>query len=308
MQSLIDEQRSGVMSRFRSVVHVLQWLVIGLGLIGLPMPLLMAIEDEENKPGFVDINLPDDPTHLLTITTVQPELKRVVYKSIWLLIISGMILTFVGLVCRAGTIFSCIVCGLVSGLIVMSGIASAFCNLMPWHYGPQIQGPDGRIYYVMESSFWQGQTLVLARLEHETSLRRTSRVLVETNGDSPRTWQTIIRPATANDDGVLAAAISPTGLLCGFRYDDHCFFAYDLNAEKRYGRNNIRGVSPFVLLSADTPLHEPDVERVAKRIREYDGKWRDNGIPKIGQLEDGLNHPNPAVKAVAKRLLEIPRQ
>jgi hypothetical protein len=274
----------------------------------LPIPHLVAIEDAETQVGFVDINLPDDPTHYLTITTVQPELKHAVHSSLLVLIVSGIILPLVGLVCRAGTTLSCIACIVVSVAIVISCCAGAIHNLAPWQYGPPIQGPDGRIYYVMESSFLQGQTLVLARLEHETSLQRTSRVLVETNGDSPQTWQTIIRPATANDDGVLAAAISPTGLVCGFRYDDHCFFAYDLNAEKRYGRNNIRDVSPFVLLSADTPLHEPDVERVAKRIREYDGKWRDNGIPKIGQLEDGLNHPNPAVNAVAKRLLEIPRR
>jgi hypothetical protein len=308
MQSQIDERRVGIMSRFRFVVHVLQWIVIGLGLVSLPIPLLVAIEDAETQVGFVDMNLADDPTHYLTITTVQPELKHVGYNSLLVLIVSGIILSLVGLVCRAGTILSCIACIVVSVAIVFSCCAGSIRNLAPWQYGPPIQGPDGRIYYVMESSFWQGQTLVLAGLEHETSLQRTSRVLVETNGDSPQTWQTILRPATANDDGVLAAAISPTGLLCGFRYDDHCFFAYDLNAEKRYGRNNIRNVSPFVLLSADTPLHEPDVERVAKRIREFDGKWRDNGIPKIGQLEDGLHHPNPAVNAVAKRLLDIPRQ
>ena len=308
MPSLIDEQRMRTMSRFRSIVHVLQRIVIGLGFVSLPFPLLIAIEDAETEVGFVDINLPDDPTRHLTITTVRPELKHVVHSSLLLLILSGIILPLVGVVCRAGTIRSCIACIAVSVALVISCCAGVIYNLAPWQYGPPIQGPDGRIYYVMESSFLQGQTLVLARLEHETSFQRTSRVLVETNGDSPRTWQTIIRPATANDDGVLAAAISPTGLLCGFRYEDHCFFAYDLNAEKRYGRNNIRNVSPFVLLSADTPLHEPDVERVAKRIREYDGKWRDNGIPKIGQLEDGLKHPSPAVNAVAKRLLEIPRR
>src|SRR5262249_14401218 len=161
----------------------------GLGLVSLPMPLLMAIEDAETGAGFVDINLPDDPTHYLTVTTVQPEVKHVVDRSLLVLIVSGMILTVVGVVCRAGTLLSRTACGLVSGAIVMSYCAGAFHNLTPWYYGPPIQGPDGEIYYVMESSFLQGQTLVLARLERETSLQRTSRVLVETNGDSPQSWQ-----------------------------------------------------------------------------------------------------------------------
>lgn len=308
MQLSIDERRVGVMSRFRSVVHVLQWIVIGLGLVCLPIPLVMAIDDVETKVGFVDINLPDDPTYHLTITTVQPELKRMVHSSLQVLIVSGIILALVGVAFRAGTTLSSIACILVSVAIVMSCCGGAIYNLAPWHYGPSIQGPNGQIYYVMESSFLQGQSLVLAKLEQQTWLTKTSRALVETNGDSPQSWQTIVRPATSNDDGGLTAAISPTGLLCGFRYHDRCFFAFDLNAETRYGRNGIRGVSPFVLLDADTPLHEPDVERIAKRIRDHEPQWSNNGIPKIEQLENGLNHPNPAVKAVAKRLLDIPRR
>lgn len=308
MQSLNDSRQPGVMSRFRSVVHVLQWLVLGLGLISLPLPLLMAIEHAETKAGFVDVNLPDDPPYYLTITTVQPELKQVVHSSLLILVVSGMMLTLAGVVCRAGTIRSRIACVFVSIAIVLSSCAGAFYNLAPWQYGPAIQGPDGQIYYVMESSFLQGQTLVLARLERRNWLQQTSRVLVETNGDSPQSWQTIVRPATSNDDGALTAAVSPTGLLCGFRYHDHCFFAFDLNAGTRYGRNGIKGMSPFVLLDADTPLHEPDIERIAKRIREYDPQWSDNGIPKIGQLKDGLIHPNLAIQALAKRWLEIPRR
>lgn len=293
------------MSRFRYVVHVAQWLVIALGLMSLPMPFLVAIEELETEAGFVDINHPDDPPHLLTITTVEPEIKFAVYRLLAALVVSGAILAVVGFVFRAGTAFSCVACCVVSVAIVISCCAGAIFHLAPWQFGPPIQGPDGRTYYVMESSFLQGQTLVLARLERTTSLQRTSRVLVETNGDSPSTWQSIIRPATSDDDGALTAWISPAGLLCGFRYHDHCFFAFELNAETRYGRNRIRSVSPFVLLGAGTPLHEPDVERIEKRIREYDPQFRDNGIPTSGQLKDGLDHPNPAVQAAAKRLLAI---
>lgn len=307
MPWLIDELEVGEMSRFRSIVHVLQWLVIGVGIVSLPLPLVMAVEDAETAVAFVDINRADDPPHYLTITTARPEIKHVVYRSLFVLIVSGVILTLVGVVCRAGTVVSCIACILASVAIVISCCAGVFHNLAPWDYGPPIQGPDGQIYYVMESS-WLGQTLVLAKFERATWLRQTSRVLVETDSVSPQIWQAIVRPATANDDGRLAAAISPTGLLCGFRSHDHCYFAFDLNVGKRYGRNGIKGISPFVLLGAETPLHEPDVERIAKRIREYDPKWSDNGIPKIAQWEDGLNHPNPAVKAVAKRMLEIPRR
>lgn len=308
MQAPSGKQPAGVLSRFRSIVHVLQWIVVGLGLVCLPLPFLMANESAEKNAGFVDTNRSDDPTYYVTITTVQPEVKNVVYNLLLLLIVSAILVTLGGVVFRAGTIRSCIACILVSVATVASSCAGAVHNLAPWYYGPPIQGPDGQIYYVMESSFLQGQKLVLARLERETWLQKTSRVLVETNGDSPRSWQTIIRPATTNDDGGLTAAISPTGLLCGFRYHDHCFFAFDLNTKTRYGRNGIRGVSPFVLLGADTALHEPDVERIAERIRDHDPQWRDNGIPKMEQLKNGLDHPNPAVQAVARRLMEIPRR
>jgi|GEM_PF-3612125 len=164
MQSLNDGQRAGVMLQFRSMVYVLQWLVIGLGLVSLPMPVLIEIENAETKADFVDINLPDDPPHYLTITTVQPDLKHVVYRSLLVLIVSGMILTFVAVTCRAGTVLSCFACILISVALVMSCCAGAFYNLAPWQYGPPIQGPDGQTYYVMESGFLQDQTLVLARL------------------------------------------------------------------------------------------------------------------------------------------------
>ncbi len=80
------------MSRFQNLVHALQWLVTGLALVGWSMPFLAAMEDIETKSGFVNINLPDDPTDILTITTVQPNLKQFVYFSLVVLFVSGLTL------------------------------------------------------------------------------------------------------------------------------------------------------------------------------------------------------------------------
>ncbi len=157
----------------------------------------------------------------------------------------------------------------------------------------------------MESSFLQGQTLVLARLEREDCPAAN----LASAGGNKRRLAAILAGHRSPSDFSRRRRLSrgnfTTGLLCGFRYLDHCFFAFDLNHQTRYGRNGIKSVSPFVLIGSDTVLHKPDVERIALRMKGHVLTGDDNGIPKAEHIQDGLNHPNPEVRAIAKRLMDI---
>src|SRR5262249_23592679 len=113
----------------------------------------------------------------------------------------------------------------------ISCVFSFLRNPAPWAIQREIQSPEQETYLFVESSFLQGQTLVLARLRVETFFTRTMDVLVETNGDSPRSFLRIVRPAGAEDNyGQLY--VTPGRFLLGLRTENRCFMAYDLNARK----------------------------------------------------------------------------
>jgi hypothetical protein len=294
------------MPSWNPLLHSLQWVLIGLGIVGLPIPLLVASERVELDPNCLQINRDSDQPKMLTITTVQPRVMKFAHYWQSGICMSGISLGLLGWICGAGTMksrFGCFGVGLAS---IVAGCAGTLSNLAPWQYGPAILGDGQKSFYVMESSFLQGQTLVLARLENENWLRRTSKVLVETNGDNTRSWQSMIRPETDDDVGVHTAQISPNGVLFGFRVENRCFFAYDLVADFRYGRNRIRDVSPFALLGPKAVPHGPDVARLEQIVRESISIQ--SGVPRKEQLENGLNHPNAVVAALAKKLLEVRKE
>ncbi len=293
------------MEKWRLFLHVAQWTVSVIGLVCLPLPVLVAQESVELNSAEL-IKHDSDVPSMLTITTFQPAVQDRVVLSLLIVFVCANMLAGLGWLCSAGSITSRIVVQVIGLMLPFACCAGSLSTLAPWRYGEPVRGADHESYYMMESSFLQGQTLVLARLEEEDWLRRTSKVLVETNGDNPRTWQSMIRPAGAEEAYGLTVALSPTGMVLGFRYDNHCFFAYDVAANEPYGRNRIRGISPFVLLAADTPLHSLDVKRLEKIVQAHDSHT--SGVPQKAQLEDATRHPNPSVATLAKKLLAERKQ
>ena len=92
------------------------------------------------------------------------------------------------------------------------------------------------------------------------------RILVDTNGDSPRSWASIIRPDGSTDE--YGQLYFKNGYLLGVRYDNRCYLAYELASSTPYGHGDIESISPFICLSAGDTPNKVDLERTCDRINE----------------------------------------
>jgi len=192
------------------------------------------------------------------------------------------------------------------GGIALSLPALAFASVfiafdrhgVPFRVNREIRGPDGATFCWVESSFLQGQTLVLGRVRSEDRWTRTVDVLVVTTGDSPRSYLKMVRPAGAADT-YAQLYLTDDGWLLGIRNENRCFFAYDLRSGRPYGYGAVEELSPFLALEHDSELHEPDAVMLRKETAESL-----KGYPKEAAIRTGRDHPNPRVRALAAHVLE----
>lgn len=118
--------------------------------------------------------------------------------------------------------------GLLSLALIAYPLASFLSvtgDLGPWTVYGELVGPESRTYSFLDSSFLQGQTMVLAHGSGDGLFCRTFEVLGETNGDSPRSWASIIRPAHVAYDSYGQLYLSPNGWLVGVRYENRCYIS-----------------------------------------------------------------------------------
>ena len=174
-------------------------------------------------------------------------------------------------------------------------------NLGPWTLHGRVTSPNGETYLFCDSSFLQGQRMALARVEAESWAYTRLEVLGNTNGDSPRSWASLIRPA--NPDEIYGQLyLIDKNLLVGIRYGNHCYLAYDIDSNEFFGSRSIEEISPFVCIGEDDELHEADVIAIRSIIdREKPGRA---GYPHRKSIEASFDHPNPRVKIVAESLLD----
>ena len=95
-----------------------------------------------------------------------------------------------------------------------------------WTKESSLIGPDGYTYCFMNYSMLQAQEMKLVRKKGSVSEEIGSN-----NGDSPRSWASVIRPQGALDDDYGQLYISPEGMILGIRYENKCYFAYDTSSE-----------------------------------------------------------------------------
>lgn len=171
-----------------------------------------------------------------------------------------------------------------------------------WTIYGRIAQPDGGDFVFCDSSFLQGQTMALGRIESESAFGTKIRAFGSTNGDSPRSWASVVRPADPMG-GYGQLYLTHDQRLVGVRFENHSYLVFDLANDRFVGREDIEAISPFLCLDADDRLHEPDVEAVRQAIRTTEPG--SNGRPHREALEAGLDHPNPAVRALAAEWLEL---
>lgn len=194
----------------------------------------------------------------------------------------------------------------------------AFTNIAPYNVHGQVMIAPGQQYVFLDSSFLQGQQMVIAQLEEVTRWQTTYRVLVRNNGDSPRSWASVIRPAMAtNEYGQLY--LRDDTFLLGVRHDNRAYLAYDLKKQIAYGHGDIELISPFIVLTQTSGMHADDVRRTCEMIRGWakismeksDTRTAESflagepfpGCPTAESLYEGLQSPLSGVRLAAAELL-----
>jgi len=234
-------------------------------------------------------------TNIDSVTLLQPTFQRLLSLVGLLCLVALLALAVIGLYRR--NVAMPLIALLAAFLCPVAGLTHFVRNLVPWQIHSELRADDGTIYYFAESSFLQGQTLMLARLREETLFTRTMDALVVTNGDNPRSYLRIIRPAEAEDKyGQLY--LTEDHWLLGLRTENRCFFAYDLGAGKPYGHGAVEELSPFLAIGNQTLLHKPDVASLLAV-----GIEGERGAPTRAAVKQSLAHPNKEVRAVALQLL-----
>ena len=148
----------------------------------------------------------------------------------------------------------------------ISIVCHAVNNLGPWTTHGSLVADDGATYVFCDSSFLQGQVMAITERTSSGIYKSKYRVLVDTNGDSPRSWASIIRPDGSTDE--YGQLYFKNGYLLGVRYDNRCYLAYELASSTPYGHGDIESISPFICLSAGDTPNKIDLERTCDRINE----------------------------------------
>ena len=163
-----------------------------------------------------------------------------------------------------------------------------------------------------------GKTAAIGRLETESRFTKTYEILGATPGGHETSWASIIRPAGFyseefnKDFGQLY--FSESGQLVCVQYENQCIMVYDFNDKSFWGwddngTNDIEQISPFILISANTKMHQPDIDRIVSLMKQRlpyvkKGFKESSGFPRRAVLEEALTHPNEKVRIVAEKLLE----
>ena len=187
----------------------------------------------------------------------------------------------------------------------VSGLSHCANNLAPWETVVREQAPDGTTYYSMESTFLVGPEVCLTRLESVGVLARTMKVLGCAHGGPQRSVLLVVRSAQQRQprDGQI--------LRCG-RYvvllqaENQALLLYDTRTRTQITGDGLAAFSPFLCLG---PRDEPSVRDLAALKASFlDGAYQgeQSRYPDRVSLAWGLHHPNPAIRAFTRRLLQPP--
>ncbi|PQO36509.1 hypothetical protein [Blastopirellula marina] len=233
-----------------------------------------------------------------TITVLSPGLVRLIE---WGSIFVAVLLLVLALTCF---FWRAIRYPWVAFLLALAFLPAAathvVLNLMQWTLHGRVETAGGRRFVFADSSFLQGQEMALGEIETENPIFTHMRVLGANNGDSPRSWASIIRPADAEEFyGQLY--LTSDQMLLGVRYANRCYLAYDLKKAKFYGHEAIEEFSPYVAIDPGRKIFDADVTAIEKllEVQATPGPGRPTREIVVAGLED----KNEVVQSVAERLL-----
>ena len=278
--------------RPRHPITWISWIVLAISVADFSVIALLPQSRETYNPSNPDAH------ELQAITVIRPAIFRCLGDVGLSGFFALLLLAAIGVYRRTYEFAVVLVCAACLGPVAL--LTAFIRDPAPWAIQNAIRASDGTSYCFAESSFLQGQRLVLAQVREETFWTQTLDVLVWTPGDSPRSYLRIVRPAGAEE--TYGQLYLNDGMLIGLRSENRCFFAYDIRTGRAYGYGAVEELSPFLALDQDSEPHEPDVAMLLTKSAKPD-----KGYPTAAALRTGLEHPNPRVRAIASQLLEAHR-
>lgn len=233
---------------------------------------------------------------LASITVVSPALTRVIGYALPGSLLAMLVIGIVAFVRRIWAI----------GVMSLAGLFLLFCAWVvvtvltafdaPWLVVDQRRGPDDKQYAYLYYGVLQAQRLVLATESSQDGWHTTYDVLGETNGDSPRSWTAVVRPADC-DGGEGRLLAGPDGWLVGLRYDNHCYFAYQVGTGRYLAHEDVKDISPLILIGPDTKPLDKDVKGILTAGEMVPGKA---GLTVAELRAEAARHPNAKIRKMFK--------
>jgi hypothetical protein len=167
-----------------------------------------------------------------------------------------------------------------------------------WEIRDAQTGSDGRRYASFESRGIDGYEEMLGVEKSRSPWSRTFRT-------APTMWldhaatSSMARPATSKDaerriyftrDRIAAMVVHAA-----------CWGAFDASSGRFLSGTELTRLAPFALLDDSTDGLDADVETMVERVRRARGN---SPAPSDGALTAALDHPNPWVRAAARRIVE----
>ncbi|HSW45623.1 MAG TPA: hypothetical protein VLM89_08635 [Phycisphaerae bacterium] len=172
-----------------------------------------------------------------------------------------------------------------------------------WTVEDKVLASDGRTYLLLDSSTLDRQAMAIGRLRTRNLFYKDIEVLGTARIAEKGSWAAIIAPAGKGDLQYRELYLSPSGLLLGLRHGRQCLLAFDVNRQRFIGPGEIEHLSPFALLDHDTAPSQSDLHQVMEHMRSI--RPPAPGYPHRDQIEAGLQHFNPQIRDIARRLLDL---
>jgi hypothetical protein len=225
--------------------------VLGLAAVAVALYLLVP-------PSWAQWGVGD----LVSVTVLEPWLAQALQIGALVGVLTPLVLTVVALVARR-PLWALL--GIAALPIFGVGLAlGSFNSCSGWTLHDTLVANDGQRYQFLDTSCLQAQLMAIGRPRSGVApLTRSFDVVAWTNGDSPRRWRPIVRPAATAHDDYGQLYIAPNGLIVGVRNDNRMFMAYDPATGTPFRGEAIEAMSPYVLLDGITPPHGPDLNKLS---------------------------------------------
>lgn len=292
-ENLSDSDNVGsVKPRFRRVtILFLVLLAISALVVGICLWIVLVEADHS-------------PPH---IRVLRPEIESLCYVGGFF----GFVLFMIAAVWLCSSLgkqlviaFAVMVLGVLALPLAMGLNFMRSLDCPEWYVNRELVGPDGVTYCLLQAFHFRDYSLALARRSEERAITRGLEIFMPVGGRWGGLGR-VIRPANGLQHGIAQLYVSESGVIVAI-YDEWCRFTYDPKTHEYMGRDERpRRISPFLLMGAKTALYQPDVDVILDNVsrgsrEEFLGAHDKN-------LTEALDHPNPEVRQLARRIVEIYR-